>query len=313
MKRVGIISIVAVAAFALSGLAASSASAFPPIACYKVDSGKGNWKKTTPEGTECAEKVGELEGEYVLGEPIAKKEKNLWCVRILPAVSKSGTYQSGACETKEENGPYTTVTIAGEPNILPAGTVASPLIATTSSGQSVFGSSGLTEVTSASSLGESSGTEEQGGAFHTSFLGVKNALLGTCTGVGDGSGVVLVLGSFRVRDADLAGKLIVAVLFVLAPQVEFVCGGTAISVTGCVAGNLTPLSELTTLLTITLNRVGNDNEITSYLSETGLPEFCLLLSKAGAGATELSAQQTTQDLTGFKQNGSAVEVLVMPL
>jgi hypothetical protein len=209
----------------------------------------------------------------------------------------------------------TAATAAAEtlPNVLPLATAAEPITSTSSSSKASFGSSGLTEVTSATSLGEatSTGTEGNAGTFHETYYGFKNVALGTCTGTGDGSGIVLVLGTYQDKDADLAGNLIVAVLF-LINQVQFVCGSTLITVTGCVAGNLTPLSKLATSLTITLNRVSNDNEITSYLSTTGLPEFCLLLAKS-LGSTELFALNQTIDLSGFKQGGKAIEVLVMPL
>jgi hypothetical protein len=200
------------------------------------------------------------------------------------------------------------------PNVLPLGTATEPITFTSSSSKAAFGSAGLTEIASATSLGESTstGTEGNAGTFHETYFGFKNALLGTCTGTGDGSGIILVLGSYELKDADLAGKLIVAILFLLN-QVQFACGTTQVTLGGCVAGNLTPLNALTTLLTVALNRAANDNEITSYLSTTGLPEFCLLLAKFGAGATELAALNQTMDLSGFKQGGRAIEVLVMPL
>jgi hypothetical protein len=201
------------------------------------------------------------------------------------------------------------------PNILPMGTPEHELTFSSSSTGAAFGSGGLTEVTSASSLGESAseGNEGNRGGFHETYSGVKNPLLGTCTGTADAVGVVLVLGKYQLRDADLAGKLIVAVLFLLNGLVQFLCGTTSISMEGCVAGNLTPPAELTALLTIKLNRVVNDDEITSYLSSTGLPEFCLLLAKVGVGSTELLAENQAVDLSNFKQNGGAPAVLVMEL
>jgi hypothetical protein len=200
------------------------------------------------------------------------------------------------------------------PNVLPLSTAEKPGTFTYSSSAAAFGTAGLTEVTSPSSLGESTseGTEGNAGSSHDAYFGVKNALLGNCTGTGDGVGIVLVLGRYEERDADLAGKLIVAVVFLL-DQVQFECGTTMVTTAGCVAGNLTPLSELTTLLTDTFNRVGNDNEITSYLSSTGLPEFCLFLAKIGSGATELATQSQTTLISNFKGGGTAIEVLVMPL
>jgi hypothetical protein len=206
------------------------------------------------------------------------------------------------------------------PNVLPLGTVAEPITFTSSSTGAAFGSAGLTEVTSETSSGESTseGTEGNAGTFHETYKGVKNGLLGTCTGTGDSSGIVLVLGKYEDKDADLAGKLIVAVLFLLssASPVQFLCGTTPITVAGCVAGELTPLNTTALLLTVSLIRPkgSNDNEITSYLSTTGLPEFCLLSAKIGAGATELSAQNQTVDLTGFKLGTTVLSsVLVMPM
>jgi hypothetical protein len=196
------------------------------------------------------------------------------------------------------------------PNVLPT---TAGIKFTSTSGASAFGSAGLTEVTSGSSTGtsESTGTEGNAGNFKTTFATVKNALLGTCTGVGQSSGNIVVSGTYKDVNADLNSKEIVAVLFLLSPQVEFSCGSTAIAVTGCVAGELTKASELTTLLTATLNRVSNDNEIITYLNASDVATACQLLAKIGAGATELSAQKTTQTLSKFEEGGKAIEVLLM--
>jgi hypothetical protein len=200
------------------------------------------------------------------------------------------------------------------PNILPLGTAANPVTWDTSILNASFGGEGLTEVTSASSLGESesSGAEGNEGSVHESYFGTKNVLLGICTGTGDNVGVILVTGTYRIRDADLASKLIVALLFFIN-QFQVLCGTTEMTVAGCVAGNLTPLNVLTKLLLAARNRIGKDNEITSYLSSTGLPEFCFLVAKTGAGATELFAVNQLVDLFNFRQGGIAIEVLVMPL
>jgi hypothetical protein len=200
------------------------------------------------------------------------------------------------------------------PNILPLGTATEPLTYNSSSKGAGFESAALGEITATSSLGEatSTGNEGDAGTFHETYFGFNSPPFGKCTGTGDGLGIVLILGTYQLKDADLTGKLIVAVLFLLN-QVQFLCGTLSFTSTGCVAGNLTPLNTLTQSLTIEVNRVGNDNEITSYLSSTGLPEFCLLLAKIGANATELFAMSQLIDLFSFTKGGKAVEVLVMPL
>jgi hypothetical protein len=109
MKRIDIIGVVLLATLALSGLAASSASAV--VRCYKVDDAKGNWKGTTPGNLECKEKVESLKGEWVEAELVKLIEKTLWCARVSPLNSKTGTFQSGSCLTEEINGEYTTVVV----------------------------------------------------------------------------------------------------------------------------------------------------------------------------------------------------------
>jgi hypothetical protein len=206
----------------------------------------------------------------------------------------------------------TALAAATLPSLLPEATSANPVTAVTESAKSEFGSPGITAITSTSSLGESSQTSLKLGAFHVKFLGVKNALLGTCTGTGDESGVVLVLGEFHFRDNSQPSPLTVVIF--LLNQVQFLCGTTLITVGGCVAGAVTPESTLTKTLEETLKTANGDNSIVKVLNEENTAEeACQLLSKAGAGATELSAEQTTQLVSTFKQKGEAVEVLVMPV
>jgi hypothetical protein len=207
----------------------------------------------------------------------------------------------------------TALAAATLPSLLPEATAGSPVTAVSESKESVFGSPGITAVTSASSLGETSQTSLKLGTFHTSFLAFKNALLGTCTGTGDASGVVLVLGEFHFRDNSLSSPLTV-VVFLLKPSVQFVCGTTAVTLTGCMAGGVTPTNTLTKALEEVLATANGDNDVVTVLNEENTAqEACQLLSKVGAGATELAALQSTQLVSGFKHNGAAVEVLVMPL
>jgi len=67
-------------------------------------------------------------------------------------------------------------------------------------------------------------------------------------------------------------------------------------------------------LSLTLAKTGSDNNIITVLNEENTAnELCQLLAKEGTNATKLSAQTGTTTITGFKQSGAAVEVLVMPL
>jgi hypothetical protein len=285
----------------------------PPLACYEAQKESGGGLTGDYKNAACTEKTAVLKSRYVLAEPLLFLKEDLWCAKMTPAVGPPGTgrFENATCSKAKENGEYTEVIVEPTgPKLLPT---TAGITFRSESGKSGFGSAGLTEITSGSSLGasETTGTEGNAGKFSTTFATVKNALLGTCTGVGQSSGNVLVSGTYKDVNADLNSKAIVAVLFLLSPQVEFSCGTTAIAVNGCVAGELTDVSELTTLLTAALNRVSNDNEIVTYLNAGDAPEACQLLVKFGAGATELSAEQTTQLLSKFEEGGKAIEVLLM--
>jgi len=198
------------------------------------------------------------------------------------------------------------------PNILPCGTEKAPVTGVSEGGKSTFGS-GAEVLTAESTLGTQSQTSCKLGTFHTSFLTVK---LGTtvCTGLGDAVGVVLVLGAFHIRDANVGGKLVVVSAFLLE-DVHFTCGLVLFLVGGCVAGTILPLSTLTKELTIGLNVVGSDNEVVTILKEVegSGEEACQLLAQINEGASALSSQTTLQKITKTEQSGAAVEELVMPL
>ncbi|HTC71355.1 MAG TPA: hypothetical protein VK655_00605, partial [Solirubrobacteraceae bacterium] len=112
------ISVVAmVAAFAFCGVAASTSSANPPLACYKAEHDEfgatGNYKNAT-----CTEKTAVLKGEYVLAEPLLLMKEDLWCAKINPVVGPPGTgqYENSTCTTKKENGEYTEVIVQPPPS-----------------------------------------------------------------------------------------------------------------------------------------------------------------------------------------------------
>jgi hypothetical protein len=202
------------------------------------------------------------------------------------------------------------------PNVLPGGTAAAPVTATAESGKTEFGN-GLIKVTSTTSTGTQSGNSTKSGAFTNKFKGVKDSLGEACKGEKDTEAeTVTVSGTFHIADYKEGGvTLRVATAFSLN-EVNFTCGSIAVKTVGCVAGKLTPENTLTKTLTVTLARNGslNDNQIVTILNQPNeANELCQLLAKTGSGALELSSQIQTSTVTGFKQSGAAVEVLVMPL
>jgi len=314
MKRLDITSIAVVAVLALGGFATSSASAsWECLATFF-----GQYKADAPIGQQCKEYgIFPIYSHDLFLTGGKEVETGVLCALV--EAEEDSFYDGpncGASEAHEGKGEYSEAIVQGGVNILPLGTSSAPITSHSESGESIFGTKGLTEVNSKTSLGTAESTGELGnsGGFSETFYTVKQPLLGTCTGVGAQSGTVPVRGTYKDVDAALAGKLIAAVLFLLT-QVEFSCGSTAVAVAGCVAGEVTPLEKLTTSLTVTLAIAGSpaDNVITSYLTSSGLQEPCELLAKVGAGSTELSAQETTQTLSEFKQSGKAIEVLAMGL
>jgi hypothetical protein len=204
------------------------------------------------------------------------------------------------------------------PSVLPtAGPGEKEIVsATTSSGTSTFGN-GLLEITSSTSTGTQTGNAAKLGSFDVLFEKTASVLGPVCTGLSDTTkGSVLVLGTFHIRDYKEGTNLRTAAIFLLLP-VHFECEGVAlVVVSGCVAGALTPENVLTKTLTAKLAKNGskNDNVIITVLNETNTAEeACQLLASENGGAFKLSNEVTTQLITGFKQNGAEVTVLVMPL
>jgi hypothetical protein len=207
----------------------------------------------------------------------------------------------------------TTASAEKQPNILPTGNGATPLTYNTKSGTSTFGN-GLVKLTSTKSEGSGAGNAEKLGTFDILFLGFKDALGRTCTGLADKvEGSVLVTGTFHIRDYKLGAELRVAQIWLLR-EVHFSCGALLVVWRGCMAGDLTPKEGLTKALTVTQKKEGADNTIIKVLNEENTAEEnCELTSSTDEKAFELSSLETTQELSGFKKGGAATEVLVMPL
>jgi hypothetical protein len=200
-----------------------------------------------------------------------------------------------------------------QPNILPQGTGASPLTATSKSGESKFGN-GLLAATSTKSTGSLSDNAEKLGTYDLLFEGFRDALGRTCTGLEDKeSGSVLFLGTFHVRDAKVGTELDVVLINLFKP-VHFTCGTTLIVEFGCVVIRLTPAGTLAKSLTDTLTKEGSDDTIIKVLNEENTAEEnCELLAAENEKSASLTSFASTLTIEGFKKGGVAVEVLVMPL
>lgn len=211
---------------------------------------------------------------------------------------------------------------AANPSVLPAGTVANPVSGASKSGKSTFGS-GFTTITSSSSTDVEEFTSEKGGKFSVKFAGSKDILGRECTGLEDTTkGTITVKGTIDLRYAKKGATLVVVALFLLNLKelekegeagVHFSCGSTLAVVKGCVAGVVSePYNKKVATQNVTLTKSGNDNEIIKVFNEAGTKEEnCELLASQSEGKFELSAEETTQELSGFKQGGKAIEVEVM--
>ena len=99
-----------------------------------------------------------------------------------------------------------------------------------------------------SNTGTSTITSATGGTFTETFKGCKAASIETCTGEGEASGVIKTKGSFVL--GFITGE---EVGLKFSPEAtKFSCAGTAVKVTGCAAGPITPIGETTTKFTVKL-------------------------------------------------------------
>jgi hypothetical protein len=200
---------------------------------------------------------------------------------------------------------------AAFPNVLPAGTAGAPLKATTSSGTSTFGS-GFTTLTSEKSEGTAELTSEKSGPFDQLFLVVHDLLGRKCTGLEDTvEGSVLAKGEAHYRFSP--GNVTPVLVSFLLKEVHFSCGTTLVVVKGCVLGVVSePYNTPVKSSTVTLTKSGTDNTTVKVENEAGTgSENCELLAAENEKAFSLSAQETTQTLTGFTKSGTAVEPTVM--
>jgi hypothetical protein len=195
--------------------------------------------------------------------------------------------------------------------ILPEGTPASPLTATGTSGEAKFETSSGIELKCKAGAGSAEATSANAGFYHGEAKGCTSLLGSTCTGLGDDSGIILLLGTFHFWLYKKGTVLSAAGIDLLNP-VHFECGGVLDVVEGCIAGAVTPLESLTTSLIGTLNESHAKNEITKVLPPESTKEItCELTVRTGEGEAGGLGEQGTGIGSEFKKAGSTVTVLLM--
>jgi len=303
MTGVCLAALLFVGAFLVSGLGAPPARAV--VGCYATFLYEtGNYKDNN-----CKEETADLEGEYVLAELIFKKVGRVWCAMLGVF---TGEYQSGACSIAESNGLYTrVVTGAGkeETEILPESAVKRAITATIHSSTSKLEAKGGLAVNCKSDTGTATTKSYDEGTFEVHFSECTATLGVKCTSSGSETGVILIKGTLHYwYDKE---KTSAAYVYLLKPA-NFTCGTVKSEVTGCVAGPITEREKLVKVLTNTLKQTKGVNEVTKVLpAGSGSEIECKLEVSTSGGPKEQAGLETTETFEGFKQEGKAIEVLLM--
>jgi hypothetical protein len=203
---------------------------------------------------------------------------------------------------------------ATKPGLLPTPTAASPVSLVSVSSAFSF-SSGFTIIRCSSTTDAESFTSESGGTFSLVCIGAKDILSRTCTGLSDTtSGQITLSGTFRIRYSLNSKKELVTVLIFLLPLagIHTSCGATLGALTGCIAALWSPVDLHAPKHSLTAKKHESDDEMIVVLKEESTEtENCELKSSLNEGTAELSAMEFTEELSGFKQSGKAVEAEMM--
>jgi hypothetical protein len=243
MRRIGISGpLLAVAAFALSAFAASSASALPKGLCWKVDSGeKSHWK------------AGCLTLEAGGGYVLATVEKlvtapYLYCAELDSGEILSGLFLKAKCEEKDtagsEVGKWTYV-LFGLPTLL-------LLLTGETLPVEMKGENKTDKTKLETKLGELNGegyliqlhwtnSSSNLGAADLLFTEVEEKTT-KCNTSGDGTGLVLIENAEWHLVYILLDPLQVGLLF-LVPQFTIKCGSISEKVKGSSITTVAPLGE----------------------------------------------------------------------
>jgi len=147
------------------------------------------------------------------------------------------------------------------------------------------------------------GTEEAGkplGLFHIEFKGcTAEKGIAKCTGLGDASGVILVLGSWHLVFDKLGTgeELLTAVLF-LPEHIHFTCAIVLVLVLGAlVCLHLKPTELNKTHLFHCVEEVNGEQEDKTYDDENGNPVTAILLCSISEAAEKPCAELALGSVT----------------
>jgi hypothetical protein len=189
---------------------------------------------------------------------------------------------------------------------------------TAKSGPGTLLTIGGSEVKCTSSLGSGTIDTTNLGNFHTEFSGCKAELKGfkpTCTGEGDSSGKILLLGTFHYWLATLGKALVGALVFLIA-QFHFTCEllgqKQLIIVLGCAAALAEPTETLTTVTRDVFKETKSGiSDIRTVLPENATKAIaCITTTSVNGGAFEESAQTGTAENLKFTK-GAEENILIL--
>ena len=209
-----------------------------------------------------------------------------------------------------------------QPSFLPEGTATNPVKFTDTSGKGKLEMVGGKAIECEKDTSTGEATSLKLGKFDVLFekcTAKEGIITATCTGLNDkeGSGSILVLGTFHLRYLLPSSELKAAIIL-LIEHVHFTCEAFGVKklflVLGCAAGEITPTNMLTKTLEALLKQSKGINTITEVDKENSSTEMekCILMTKEGSEVKEVqSGEETHEVITGFEQGGKAVEALIM--
>jgi hypothetical protein len=159
-------------------------------------------------------------------------------------------------------------------------------------------------------LAPAEGTEEPGGKplglFHIKFEKCKGTILGisaTCTGLGEASGVILVLGTWHLWYDVLGASLNTATVFLLSPVHIECAGGLALVL---VTGNVACLDKEATVKKLThlfacKQKATGDPEDEVFWTEAGVETKASLKNQINGGTVEGASEVGEGEVTATKE------------
>jgi hypothetical protein len=209
--------------------------------------------------------------------------------------------------------------LAEETKVLPEPTAALPITNKATGGKLALITLGGKESKCEGNAGEGSFTSFNLGTFHLLFTKCTGPLGSTCTGAGDPSGLIALLGTvhFWLALLVISGSLVGALVYLIAPF-HYTCEAFGVKqlilILGCLAAHAEPTNVLTNLTKDVFISDGTGMpDIRSVLPAGATSEIpCILLNQVNEeGAFEESAQTGTIQNSKFEQNEKLTSVLLM--